>query len=53
MFAFDPNVSGQLQTSRIGAITISIPWQAGLKPGPAGRHSRAPSAEASPVSSNV
>ena len=38
IFAFDPSVSGQFNTSGIGEITISIPWESDLQPGPVGEY---------------
>ncbi|MET4214483.1 hypothetical protein [Bradyrhizobium sp. LA2.1] len=38
IFAFDPSVSGQFNTSGIGEITISIPWERDLEAGPIGEY---------------
>ncbi|MFH1342838.1 MAG: hypothetical protein ABIL01_16795 [Pseudomonadota bacterium] len=38
IFAFDPSVSSQFDNSGIGVITISIPWESDLQPGPVGEY---------------
>jgi hypothetical protein len=38
IFAFDPSVSSQFDTAGIGEITISIPWEKNLQPGPVGEY---------------
>jgi len=38
IFAFDPSVSGSFNTASIGEITISIPWETDLQPGPVGEY---------------
>lgn len=38
IFAFDPGVSAQFDLSSIGEITISIPWERDLGPGPVGEY---------------
>lgn len=36
IFAFDPSLSAQFDTAGIGEITIEIPWEKNLQPGPIG-----------------
>ena len=38
IFAFDPGVSAQFDTASIGEITIAIPWERDLQPGPVGEY---------------
>lgn len=38
IFAFDPSLSSQFDTSAIGEITIAIPWEPDLQPGPVGEY---------------
>lgn len=38
IFAFDPGVSAQFNTSQISEIEISVPWEKDLKPGPVGEY---------------
>ncbi|MGO4832280.1 peptidase S8, partial [Rhizobiaceae sp. 2RAB30] len=38
IFAFDPSVAAQFDTSGISAITIGVPWEGGLLPGPVGEY---------------
>jgi hypothetical protein len=38
IFAFDPSLSAQYDTAGIGEITIDIPWEKGLRPGPIGEY---------------
>jgi len=38
IFAFDPSVSAQFDTAGIGEITITIPWERNLQPGPVGEY---------------
>jgi hypothetical protein len=38
IFAFDPSLSAQFDMANIGEITISIPWEKDLKPGPVGEY---------------
>lgn len=38
VFAFDPGLSAQFDTAGIGEITISIPWEKNLQPGPRGEY---------------
>src|SRR5688572_18527906 len=38
IFAFDPGVSAQFDTAGIGEITITIPWERNLQPGPVGEY---------------
>jgi hypothetical protein len=38
IFAFDPSLSAQFDTAGIGEITISIPWERDLNPGPVGEY---------------
>jgi hypothetical protein len=38
IFAFDPALSAQFDTSGIGEITIAIPWEKDLRPGPVGEY---------------
>lgn len=38
IFAFDPSLSAQYDTAGIGEITIAVPWERDLKPGPVGEY---------------
>lgn len=38
IFAFDPSLSAQFDTAGIGEITINIPWEKNLRPGPVGEY---------------
>jgi hypothetical protein len=38
IFAFDPSVSGRLDTAGIGELTIPLRWEPDLKPGPVGEY---------------
>lgn len=38
IFAFDPSLSAQFDMAGIGEITISIPWERALEPGPVGEY---------------
>lgn len=38
IFAFDPSVTAQFDTAGIGEITISVPWERNLRPGPVGEY---------------
>jgi len=38
IFAFDPSISAQLDTAGIGEITIAVPWEKDLEPGPVGEY---------------
>ena len=38
IFAFDPSLSSRFDTAGIGEITIQIPWEADLQPGPVGEY---------------
>ena len=38
IFAFDPSLSSQFDMANIGEITISVPWEKDLKPGPVGEY---------------
>lgn len=38
IFTFDPSVSARYDTAGIGAVTIDIPWERDLKPGPVGEY---------------
>src|SRR5262249_56158715 len=44
VFAFDPSLSGQLETAPINEVTIRVPWERDpegqniLEPGPAGEY---------------
>src|SRR4051812_26765473 len=38
IFAFDPSLSAQFDTAAIGEITIAVPWEPDLKPGPVGEY---------------
>jgi hypothetical protein len=38
IFAFDPSLSAQFDTAGIGEITINIPWEKNLLPGPVGEY---------------
>src|SRR5687768_2753554 len=38
IFAFDPGVAAQTDTVGIGEITISVPWESDLQPGPVGEY---------------
>jgi hypothetical protein len=38
IFAFDPSLSTQFDLAGIGEITISIPWERDLQPGPVGEY---------------
>jgi hypothetical protein len=38
IFAFDPSISARVDTAGIGEITIGIPWEKYLLPGPAGEY---------------
>ncbi len=38
IFAFDPSLSAQFDQAGIGEITIEIPWEKGLQPGPIGEY---------------
>jgi hypothetical protein len=38
IFAFDPSLSAQFDEAGIGEITIGIPWEKNLQPGPVGEY---------------
>src|SRR5437016_3895622 len=38
IFAFDPSLSAQFDTAGIGEITIAVPWEKNLQPGPVGEY---------------
>ena len=38
IFAFDPSLSAQFDMAGIGEITIAVPWEKDLKPGPVGEY---------------
>ncbi|MCY2977269.1 MAG: hypothetical protein NTU79_01210 [Planctomycetota bacterium] len=38
VFAFDPLLSNQLETLAINQITLQVPWEDGLRPGPIGEY---------------
>lgn len=38
IFAFDPSISAQYDTTGISEITISVPWETNLKAGPIGEY---------------
>jgi hypothetical protein len=38
IFAFDPSLAAQLDTAGIGEITLDIPWEKNLLPGPVGEY---------------
>ena len=38
IFAFDPGVSAQFDLAGIGEITIAVPWERDLAPGPVGEY---------------
>jgi hypothetical protein len=38
IFAFDPSLAAQYDLAGIGEITIAIPWEKGLQPGPVGEY---------------
>ena len=38
IFAFDPSLSAQFDTAGIGEITIAVPWEKNLLPGPVGEY---------------
>lgn len=38
IFAFDPSLSAQFDTAGIGEISIEVPWERKLKPGPIGEY---------------
>lgn len=38
IYTFDPSVKAQFDTAAIGEITIQVPWERGLQPGPAGEY---------------
>jgi hypothetical protein len=38
IFAFDPSLSAQFDMANIGEITISIPWEKDVRPGPVGEY---------------
>jgi hypothetical protein len=38
IFAFDPSLSARFDTADIGEITIAIPWEKKLSPGPVGEY---------------
>src|SRR5688572_8752125 len=38
IFAFDPSLSAQFNTSGIGEITIAVPWEKDLLEGPVGEY---------------
>jgi hypothetical protein len=38
IFAFDPGISARIDTAGIGEISIGVPWEKSLKPGPAGEY---------------
>ena len=37
-FAFDPLLSNQLDTLGINQVTVQVPWEDGLQPGPVGEY---------------
>jgi hypothetical protein len=37
-FAFDPSLSRHLETSAINQLTLEVPWEEGLGPGPVGEY---------------
>lgn len=38
VFAFDPSVAAQFDTAGIGEMTIAVPWERRLEPGPVGEY---------------
>lgn len=38
ILAFDPSLATRLETSTVNRITVSIPWEDGLEPGPVGEY---------------
>jgi hypothetical protein len=38
IFAFDPSISARVDTAGIGEITIAVPWEKNLQPGPVGEY---------------
>ena len=38
IFTFDPSLSAQFDLAGIGEITISVPWEQDLQPGPVGEY---------------
>jgi hypothetical protein len=38
VFAFDPSSATQMETARINQVTLKVPWEAKLKPGPVGEY---------------
>jgi hypothetical protein len=38
VFAFDPSLSTQFDTAGINVVTLRVPWEANLKPGPVGEY---------------
>jgi hypothetical protein len=38
IFAFDPSVSARVDTAGIGEMTIAVPWERNLQPGPVGEY---------------
>ena len=38
IFAFDPSLSAQFDIAGIGEITIAVPWEKDLEPGPVGEY---------------
>src|SRR6516225_7169804 len=38
VYAFDPSVSTELDTSPINQSTLTVPWEEALKPGPVGEY---------------
>src|SRR5688500_12856957 len=38
IFAFDPGVSAQFDLAGIGEITIAVPWERDIAPGPVGEY---------------
>jgi len=38
IFAFDPGISAQVENASIGIITIGVPWEGNLEPGPVGEY---------------
>jgi hypothetical protein len=50
IFAFDPSLSAQFDTAGIGEITIAVPWEKDLQPGPVGEYLEVIDADPAPKS---
>lgn len=38
IFAFDPSLAVQSDTAGIAELTVTVPWEEGLEPGPVGEY---------------